>query len=341
MTLLACQEQVVWLGKLSSKDREEVWQWLQCAPKAAKRDRKVVLAAVSRSGFALEFAAPELRGDREVVLAAVAQEGDALEYASVDLKADRDVVLAAVAQEGCALAWANSALQSDREVVLTACAQDGLALRFASPELHRSREAVLTAVLQDGVALRYASNMFKRNREVVLAAVTQDGRALEFATDELQQDGEIVARASQRCLEEVSSAAADGPLAGLCKSQEGTSASAEPTRRSDGNHEEEEVSEHSTRGGRDRGKRSKEEEEHEVPRVAAQPEEFTLATEEGRHEGLPVAAQEGSLVSEDWAADDSFPGDAEVFRIPPPRTFIPKRSALKHGRSVSFSCWCS
>ena len=46
---------------------------------------------------------PELRAYRDVVLAAVQKSGEALEYASDDLKADKEVVLAAVQQEGDAL----------------------------------------------------------------------------------------------------------------------------------------------------------------------------------------------------------------------------------------------
>ena len=42
---------------------------------------KVVLAAVTENGCALEDAAKELQADREVVLAAVAQNGYALYYA--------------------------------------------------------------------------------------------------------------------------------------------------------------------------------------------------------------------------------------------------------------------
>ena len=43
-----------------------------------RRDREVVLAAVSHHGSALEFANEELQRDREVVLAAVSQNGYAL-----------------------------------------------------------------------------------------------------------------------------------------------------------------------------------------------------------------------------------------------------------------------
>eukprot|EP00971_Amphidinium_carterae_P109745 2174031-Amphidinium_carterae.1 len=61
-------------------------------------DRDVVLAAVQKNGYALQYATEALRDDREVVLAAVQENGWALQYATETLKSDSEVVLAAVQQ---------------------------------------------------------------------------------------------------------------------------------------------------------------------------------------------------------------------------------------------------
>ena len=47
---------------------------------------EVVLTAVRRTGYALRYATPELRGDQEIVLAAVQQSGEALIYATPELR---------------------------------------------------------------------------------------------------------------------------------------------------------------------------------------------------------------------------------------------------------------
>ena len=47
-------------------------------------------------GFALEYAAKELKADRDVVLKAVETNGAALEHAAEELRADRDFILKAV-----------------------------------------------------------------------------------------------------------------------------------------------------------------------------------------------------------------------------------------------------
>ena len=52
---------------------------------------RALLPAVAQEGFALEYAAEELRGDREVVLTAVRQRGHALRFAAAELREDVDI----------------------------------------------------------------------------------------------------------------------------------------------------------------------------------------------------------------------------------------------------------
>lgn len=56
--------------------------------KALRADQDVVLAAVSKCGFVLQFASEELQADKNFILAAVRQNGEALQYASEKLRAD-------------------------------------------------------------------------------------------------------------------------------------------------------------------------------------------------------------------------------------------------------------
>ena len=83
------------------------------------------MEAVRQYGYALQYAAEELRADREVVLEAVRQCGDALQYAAEELRADREVVLEAVRQCGHALEHAAYELHADKEVVLEAVRTSG------------------------------------------------------------------------------------------------------------------------------------------------------------------------------------------------------------------------
>jgi hypothetical protein len=54
-------------------------------------DKKAVLAAVKRDGWALQFASMELKGDPKIVLAAVKQNDGAIQFASAKLQEDPDI----------------------------------------------------------------------------------------------------------------------------------------------------------------------------------------------------------------------------------------------------------
>eukprot|EP00971_Amphidinium_carterae_P064648 1281137-Amphidinium_carterae.1 len=51
-------------------------------------DRKIVLVAVNKNGYALKFAAEQCKADHEIVLTAVQRVGRALEYAAEECKAE-------------------------------------------------------------------------------------------------------------------------------------------------------------------------------------------------------------------------------------------------------------
>ena len=193
-------------------------------------NRKVILAAVSNNGAALQDASPELQDDREVVLAAVNDFGGALRYASRVLQADREVVLTAVSNFGYALNYASPELKNDREVVLTALSNNSVAYKFGSYELYiefknktheqinellnferkqknqrsqprsqpRSQQKspqrleLLDIMSRAGCELRRCYPETRADREVVLTAVTNNGLALQYASPELRADREVV-----------------------------------------------------------------------------------------------------------------------------------------------------
>jgi len=72
-------------------------------------NKQQVLARVAQNGDELRHASEELKRDRTVVMAAVTQNGDVsgdtLEYASDEFKNDKAVVMAAVTRWGTALQY--------------------------------------------------------------------------------------------------------------------------------------------------------------------------------------------------------------------------------------------
>ena len=165
---------------------------LRFASENLKADKDVVLVAVQQHGRALEYASENLKADKKVVTDAVEQNGSALEYVSEDLKADRDFVIDAVKQNGGALFYASENFKADKDVVLAAVKQYGGALLLASENLRADREVVLAAVKQDGYLLFYASENLKADKDVVLPAVKQYGGALFCASENLRADKDVV-----------------------------------------------------------------------------------------------------------------------------------------------------
>ncbi|MCH9612213.1 MAG: hypothetical protein S4CHLAM102_06980 [Chlamydiia bacterium] len=129
--------------------------------------------------------------DRDFVLAAVTRRGYALEYASQTHQDDKGIVLAAATQDGLSLFWASPRLQNDRDVILAGVTENGWSLQFASEALKDDKELVLAAVKQNGSALQFASTRLQDDRDIVLAAVKQDSYARQYASTRLRDDAEV------------------------------------------------------------------------------------------------------------------------------------------------------
>lgn len=156
-------------------DPESIPVALRRIPLNLRKDRDVVLAAVTSDGRNFEFAATELRGDREIVLI-TATEGKG--------------------QDGeTALKYANAPLRSDEEIVLEAALTNGHALKFAGKDLMGNRNFLLKLAENAGgyYCLMYADAKFRSDREVVLAALQNDCYALHFVSKSLRTDSMVLA----------------------------------------------------------------------------------------------------------------------------------------------------
>ena len=175
---------------------------LQYASKSLKDDKSFFKAAIKLSGgYVLEYASKELKDDKQVVKTAVKNWGKALEYTSDNLRNDKEVVMAAVKSYGRALEYAFKELKADKQVVMAAVKQNGMALEYASKELKDDKQVVKTAVKNNVFALKYASKELKvlatledgfNSKFNALRAVKKNGRDLEYTSKELKADKEVV-----------------------------------------------------------------------------------------------------------------------------------------------------
>ena len=109
---------------------------------------------------------------RECVLAAVSQSGDALEWAG-DLADDDEVVRVAVGRTGTALALACPRLRGELWCVEAAIASDGWALAYCPPNLATQRPLALSAVRENWRALALLEEDFRLDPEFRAAVLAQ------------------------------------------------------------------------------------------------------------------------------------------------------------------------
>lgn len=172
---------------------------LQYADAALRNDPEVVLAAVRSTAEALKDAGPIPQDNFEVVETAVRSNGYLIHRASKRLRKHPHLIVAAIHSKipcGSALWYAGSDLLANREVVLSAVKADGDALRFA-PQFWKDREVFKAALQSNGTMLYLDNRAFAGDREMVEAAITSNGGALCFASKQLQDDFAIVKKAVQ------------------------------------------------------------------------------------------------------------------------------------------------
>ena len=166
----------------------------------ARKDNRVVTAAVRQNGLALRFASPELRADEGIVVTAVSKNGMALKYAAKEFRSDRAMVLEAVQSASESLQYANEVLRSEKGMVIAAVIGSGKAIKFASDMLKNDVNVMWRAVRTFPAALRLASDANRSDRKFVRPVVATNGRALRYASEELRRDKKLreLARDSMR-----------------------------------------------------------------------------------------------------------------------------------------------
>jgi hypothetical protein len=171
---------------------------LSCLP-SYQSNCDVALCGVRVNGAALAWCSKSLRSDSRLVRAALSNNGLALEFAT-NFQDDQAMTVLAVFQNGLALQFASPRLQRDGVVVRIATRQNFQALLFAQDLKHafvscddlveinplnlefcpnRSRKLVEKAVCLNGMALQH-TGFFRFDSDIVAKAIAQDQRAQQF-----------------------------------------------------------------------------------------------------------------------------------------------------------------
>jgi hypothetical protein len=122
---------------------------LRRAGETARDNRKVVLAAVSRQGSALDWASERLQDDLEVVSVAVKEDPRSLQYASERIRKDKEFVLRICAIDPSVYIYAGDSLFADREFAM-----------FVVPKVVNSLEYFSTDIQNDPeISALYINNL--------------------------------------------------------------------------------------------------------------------------------------------------------------------------------------
>lgn len=166
-------------------------------------DRKEILEAVTANGELLQFVPAELKRDKEIVLAAVThpagRSGKTLSYASKSMKRDREVVLRAVTYDlsGSALKHASSSLRKDREIVKAAIAsglRHGTAILWADPCFLDDKKMLLFALArtktEEGATKIWQKihNNLKSDRDFLISALMRNEHLYPLLSSALNSD---------------------------------------------------------------------------------------------------------------------------------------------------------
>lgn len=169
---------------------------------AEKRKLNEVLMYVKINGLDLKLA-PEFSNHFDVVLAAVTKTGLALEFASAELQRNPIIVNAAVKQNGLALEFVKGHLRKEPSVLLNALESTGLALQFFPKDLIDREIYVKKAVSKDGKALKYASEKWHDDDVMGLLAVEQGSNGFEFLSNRLKKIKKFVLAAAKHTQNEM------------------------------------------------------------------------------------------------------------------------------------------
>mmetsp|Transcript_385 Transcript_385/g.513 ORF Transcript_385/g.513 Transcript_385/m.513 type:complete len:269 (+) Transcript_385:57-863(+) len=168
---------------------------LMFAPYEIRNNRRVVLDAIQKFGFAIQHASIELQQDAAILKLAIEKSIHCFKFASDSMKNDKELVLNLMQKSeknSVILRYCSPDLQEDAEVVCLAVSVCGRTLEFAGPQIQKDLDVVGVAVREDGLALRYAAENARADKATVLAACQQNGLALKYAATQLQNDAEVV-----------------------------------------------------------------------------------------------------------------------------------------------------
>ncbi len=165
--------------------------------------QNLVLKAVNKNGFAMQYVADSLKGNERMAKAAFRQNPEALEHIAIELVTSQDFMLECIEQNGLAMQWiaeqidTNIAEENTRMRVVRSfqqliISQENLNPRIQTIQEQFDREAfMVSAAKVNCMSLQHMPEKYLNNPNVVNAAISHNGQAIQFAAVPLKNDSDI------------------------------------------------------------------------------------------------------------------------------------------------------
>lgn len=158
---------------------------LQNLEDSCKRNKDIVLAAVSRDSEQFQYASDDLRKNKNFILnLCVIARADFFRYVDSEIKDNPIFMRLVVSIKGEFLKYASDNLRDNKDVVTSAVYNDGQALRYASYELKDDDDIVWIAIKNNARAFEYASERLRGKKEFIEEAVKHYGYAFFHITED-------------------------------------------------------------------------------------------------------------------------------------------------------------
>ena len=129
-----------------------------------------------KDGFFNDF-----RKDKEVVMYAVSVDGTAIEFCDEGFKKDKDVALSSVQKNGWTILKFDEAIQNDLDVVYQACKKHPGILKYTNEDFQDNKELAMECLSKEGLLLEFVSDRLKADLDVCLEAVTNNPKSIHYA----------------------------------------------------------------------------------------------------------------------------------------------------------------
>lgn len=151
-----------------------------------RKNKQIVLTAVTQNGQAIKSAAQELRKDQDVGLAAMKCDEDAWRYLDDTLRKSIDFNILLIEEIGWTLNMMNPVVCNTEKVAMHAVRKDGFAIQHLDQMTIKNMDIVSEALRENGLALQFVSH-YKDDEEMVFIAKNQNKEALKFASARLKE----------------------------------------------------------------------------------------------------------------------------------------------------------